>query len=127
MNVVALTTIPRKRRRCRPRRGGDRIALRRAQRNAIDVRTDLPQLIIEADAFQQPGGIWMERDPGSDLPENLGLLEHGYIETPRPKCERCSQTADTADDDCDATLIRHFLQTFSVRRHYGPREVTDWL
>lgn len=40
--------------------------------------------------FSNRAAFWMERDPGSDLPENLGLLEHGYIETSRPKCERSS-------------------------------------
>src|SRR5258708_34578979 len=57
----------------------------------------------------------MDRNPGSDLPENLGLLEHVYIETSHPKCERCRQTSDTAADDCNAKRTRHFLQTFSVR------------
>src|SRR5438128_1367543 len=69
----------------------------------------------------------MERDPGSDLPENLGLLEHGYIETSRAKCERSSQTANTAADDCNAKRTRHLLQTLSVRSNDGRREVTDWL
>src|ERR1700686_4338601 len=115
MNVVPLTTISRERRRCRPRRGRHRLALRRAQRDAPDWRTDLPQLVIKTDAFQQPSGIWVDRNPGADLPENLGLFEHGHIETPCPKCERSSQTSDTAADDCNAKRTRHFLQTFSVR------------
>src|SRR5258705_13900152 len=111
MNVVPLTTISRKRRRCRPRGGSDRLALRSAQRNAADRRADLSQLVIEADAFQQPSGIWVNRDPGSDLPENLGLLEYGYVETFRPKRERCGQPSDTAADDCDAKRTKHFSQT----------------
>jgi hypothetical protein len=115
MNVVSLTAISRKRWRCRPRRGRDRLASRTAQHDAADWRTDLPQLIVETDAFQQPGGIWMDRDSSSDLPEHLGLLEHGYIESPRPKRERGSQTSDTAADDCNANRTRHFSQTFSVR------------
>jgi hypothetical protein len=45
-------------------------------------------LVIETDAFQQPSGVWMDRDPGSDLPENLGLLEYDCIEASRPKRER---------------------------------------
>src|SRR5258708_17810870 len=40
---------------------------------------------------------------------------------------RARGTADRAAHDSDARGIRHFRQTFSVRRHYGPREVTDWL
>ena len=88
MNVVALTTILRERRRRRPRRGRDRLALRCAQRNAADWRADLPQLISQTDALQQPSGIWVDRDPGSDLPENPGLLEYDCIETSRPKRDR---------------------------------------
>src|SRR5882757_9791654 len=59
----------------------------------------------------------MERDPGSDLPQDLGLLEHGYIETSRPKRERSSQTSDTAADDCNAKRTRHFVQTFVLNRN----------
>jgi len=73
-------------------------------------------LIIKTDAFQQSSGIWVDRDPGSDLPENLGLLEHGYIETSRPKCERCSQTSDTAADDCNAKPARHYSKTLAVNQ-----------
>ena len=42
MNVVPLIIVSRKRGRHRPRRGGDCVPLRRAQRNAADWRTDLP-------------------------------------------------------------------------------------
>src|SRR5258705_5866002 len=127
MNVVPLTTVSRKHRRCRPRGGGDRLALRSAQRNAADRRANLPQLIIETDAFQQPSGIWVDRDPGSDLPENLGLLEHRYIETSRPKCERCSQTSDTATDDCNAKRVRHYSKTLAVNRNHGPCDAAERL
>src|SRR6267143_325883 len=127
MNVVPLPTIPRKGRRCRPRGGGDRLALRSAQRNAADRRADLPQLVIETDAFQQPSGVWMDRDPGSDLPENLGLLEYGRVETSRPKRERGGQTSDTAADDCNAKRASHLFQTLAVSRNRGPHEVTERL
>src|SRR6266478_1998 len=106
MNVVPLITISRKRGRRRPRRGGDRVPLRRAQRNAADWRANLPKLVIETDAFQQPSGVWVDRDPGSDLPENLGLLEYGCIETSCPKRERSGQTSDTAADNCNAKRTR---------------------
>src|SRR6267154_2695715 len=121
MNVVPLTIISRKRRRRRPRRGGDRIALRRAQRNAADWRADLPQLIIETDALQQPSGIWVDRDPSSDLPDDLGLLEHGYIQASRPKRDRRGQTSNTGADNCNAKRTRHFFRTFSVGRSRGLR------
>jgi hypothetical protein len=119
MNVAPLATISRKRRRRRPLGGSDRLTLRSAQRNAADRRADLPQLVIETDAFQQPSGVWVDRDPGSDLPENLGLLEYGCIETSCPKRERGGQTSDTAADDCDAKRTRHFSQTLAVSRNHG--------
>src|ERR1700722_11213824 len=108
MNVVPLTAIPRKRRRRRPCRGSDRIALRRTQRNAADRRADLAQLIIETNPIQQPGSVWMDRDSRSDFPENFGLLEYLCIETSRPKRKRSSQASDPAADNCDAKRARHY-------------------
>jgi len=119
MNVVSLTTIARKRRRCRPRRGSDRLAPRRAQRNAADWRSDLPKLVIKTDAFQQPRGIWVNRDPGSDFPENLGLLEHGYIKTLRPKCERSGQTSNTHRRRLQCELNQAFPSDLFVRFRPG--------
>ena len=119
MNIVPLTAFSGKRRRRRPRRGGDGLALRTAQRNAADWRADLSQLIVETDSFQQPSSVWMNRDPGSDLPENLGLLEYSCIEASRPKRERSGQTSDTAADDCNAKRTRHFFQTLAVSRNRG--------
>src|SRR5258705_8701930 len=119
MNVVPLTAIRRKCGRCRPRRGSDRVALRRAQRNASDWRANLSQLIVEADAFQQPSSVRINRDPGSDLPENLGLLEYSCIEASRPKRERSGQTSDTAADNCNAKRTRHFSHTLAVSRNRG--------
>src|ERR1700759_212966 len=115
MNVVALTAFSRKRRRGRSLGGGDDIALRRAQRNAADRRTDLPHLVIKTDAFQQAGSIRMDRNSGSDLPENLGLLEHDDIEAPGTECERSCQTSDAAADDCNAKRTRHVLDLFSAQ------------
>jgi hypothetical protein len=72
-----------------------------AQCNAADRRADLLQLVLETDTLQQPRSICVDRDPGSDLPQNLGLLEHGYVDASRPKCERSGETPDTAADDCN--------------------------
>src|SRR5882724_13561080 len=69
----------------------------------------------------------MDRNPGSDLPENLGLLEYGCIETSRPKCERSSQTSDSTADDCNAKRTGHFTQTFAVNRKHGSCEATGQL
>ena len=124
MNVVPLATISRKRRRCRPRSGSDRLALRTAQRNAADRRADLPQLVIETDALQQASGIWVDRDSGSNLPDDLGLLEYGCIETSCPKRERSSQTSDSTAYDCNAKRTGHFTHTFAVNRKQGPCEAT---
>jgi hypothetical protein len=52
MDVVSLATLSRECGRCRPRSRSYRIALRTAQRDAIDRRADLAQLIVETDAFQ---------------------------------------------------------------------------
>jgi hypothetical protein len=49
MNVVSLTCLLG---RCRPGRGRDHLAFRTAQRDAIDWRSDLAQLIVEADTPQ---------------------------------------------------------------------------
>jgi hypothetical protein len=92
-------------------------------------------LISQTDALQQPSGIWVDRDPGSDLPENPGLLEYGCIETSRPKCERSGETSDAAADNCDAKRTRHFLQTFlwaAVRLRlsaadHGQYATTEWV
>jgi hypothetical protein len=84
-------------------------------------------LIIETDAFQQPSGIWVDRNPGSDLPENLGLLEYGCIETSRPERERSGQTSDTAADNCDAKRAKHYSQTLAVNRNHGPCDAAERL
>jgi hypothetical protein len=67
----------------------------------------------------------MDRDPGSDLPENLGLLEYGCIETSRPKRERSGQTSDTAADNYDVKRTRHYSQTLAVNRNHGPGDVAE--
>src|SRR6266480_2716446 len=69
----------------------------------------------------------MDRDPGSDLPEDLSLLEDAYIETSRPKRERSSQTSDSTAHDCNAKRTGHFSQTFAVSRNHGPCEATGQL
>ena len=127
MNVVPNTTIWRKRRRRRPRGGRDRLALRTAQRNAADRRADLPQLLVEPDAFQQPGRIWVDRDPGSNLPHDLGLLEDTCMETSRPKRDRSSQASDTTADNCNAKRTRHYSKTLAVNRNHGPCDVAERL
>jgi len=76
MNVVPLTAIWRKCGRCRSHRGGDRVPLRRAQRNAADWRADLPQLVIETDAFSNRAAF-------------------GWIETPAPISLRISACSNT--------------------------------
>src|SRR6266478_5537384 len=67
----------------------------------------------------------MDRDPGSDLPENLGLLEYGCIETSRPKRERSGQTSDTTADNDDVKRTRHYSQTLAVNRNHEPGDVTE--
>ncbi len=126
MNVVPLTAILRERRRCRPRRGSDRLAPRSAQRNAADGRADLPQLVIKTDAFQQPSRIRVDRDAGSDLPYDLCLLEDAYIETSRPKRERSSQTSDSTADDCNAKRTGHFFRTFLSAARFAVFRGRPW-
>jgi hypothetical protein len=79
-------------------------------------------LVIETDAFQQASGVWVDRDSGSDLPQDLCLLEDAHIETSRPKRERSGQTSDSTADDCNAKRTGHFTQTFAVNRKHGPYE-----
>ena len=42
----------------------------------------------ETDALQQPGRIWVNRDAGTDLPQDLCLLEHTYLEASRAQRQR---------------------------------------
>src|SRR5260370_13679640 len=69
----------------------------------------------------------MDRDPGLDQQENLGLLEIGWIETSRPKRERSGQTSDTAADNYDAKRTRHCSHTLAVNRNHGPGDVAERL
>ena len=66
--------------------------------------------------------VWVDRDSGSDLPQNLCLLEDAHIETSRPKRERGGQTSDSTADDCNAKRTRHFTKTFAVNRKDRPYE-----
>ena len=102
MNVVALTPVFRKRRRCRPLWSGDRLAPRGSQRDAADGRANLLQLIVETDAFQQPSRIRVNRDAGTDFPQDLCLLEYACIETTCAQRQRSGQTSDAAADDYNA-------------------------
>jgi hypothetical protein len=107
MNVVTLLAS-RKRGGRRPRGRGYRLALRRTQNDAANRRTDLLKLIFETDASQQPGRVRVDRNPGSDLPQDLGLLEYRDIEASRSKRKRGGQAADTATDYGNAKRARHF-------------------
>jgi hypothetical protein len=124
MDVISLI-ISRKRRRSGPYGSGDRLALRSAQHDAADRRTDLLQLVLETDASQQSGRIRMDGDPGADLPQHLGLFEDADIEASRSKRERGSQASNAATDYCNAKGARHFHVPLLLSRNHGSGDVPE--
>ena len=70
----------------------------------------------------------MDRDPGSNFPQDFRLLEDRHIEAPPPKRERGAEPTDATTDDCDAERARHVpgpLRLAAGAEHPGSRKTKE--